>query len=94
MKGGIGKWAIVGVFCIKKGIFVCQTLKSCQVSNEAPKALIGNNNRWTLNLKVSGKNSFAGNGNLNNRKLKKKGKEELFELYDSILQRGQNVSRG
>jgi hypothetical protein len=25
--GGIGKWAIVGVFCIKKGIFVCQTLK-------------------------------------------------------------------
>jgi hypothetical protein len=24
--GGKGKWAIVGVFCIKKGIFVCQTL--------------------------------------------------------------------
>jgi hypothetical protein len=24
--GGIGKWAIVGVFCINKGIFVCQTL--------------------------------------------------------------------
>jgi hypothetical protein len=46
---------------------VCQTLKSCQVSNEAPKALIGNNNRWTLNLKVSGKKSFARNGNLNNR---------------------------
>jgi len=64
--GEIGKWAIVGVFIIEKGIFVCQTLKSSQVSNGAPKALIGNNNRWTLNLKVSGKNSFARNGNLNN----------------------------